>query len=192
MDQLRALAPACTTVLLAVSWFADDMRAGNCTIRPKVDAATKDTFKAGAAFLWQVNGLTRTTALVVSTTPDGKPAYAGSPSEASLKLAIADLRTRGFEVVLCPMLIMDIPAGNALPNPYSANLTGVGQGSYPWRGRITCAPAPGFAGSPDKTAAAATQINTFFNGATGYRAFILRQAQIAVDAGGVSAFLIGS
>ncbi len=45
-----------------------------------------------------------------------------------------------------PFVMMDVPAGNGLPNPYG----GTGQPAYPWRGRITCTPAPGLAGSPGR------------------------------------------
>ena len=58
---------------------------------------------------------------------------------------------------------------------------------FPW--------APGQGGSPDGTAAAATQIDAFFGiGAPSgwnYRRMILHYASLAADAGGVDAFLIG-
>src|SRR6201999_4187359 len=85
------------------------------------------------------------------------------------------------------------------------------QPAYPWRGRITCSPAPGTSGSPDQTSAAATQVNAFFGGATaanfavdgtsvswtgggdwGFRRMILHYALLCAAAGGVDAFLIGS
>lgn len=40
---------------LVVSWFGDDLRAGNCTIKPKVEIATKNTTPAD----WEVAGYTR-------------------------------------------------------------------------------------------------------------------------------------
>ena len=57
-----------------------------------------------------------------------------------------------------PFLLMDIPAGNALPDPYSDIAATIGQPSYPWHGRITCSPAAGHAGTVDKAAGAATQV----------------------------------
>ncbi len=70
------------------------------------------------------------------------------------------------------------------------------QPAYPWRGRITCDPAPGQGGSPDGTAAAATQVDAFFGvgdpDGWSYRRMVLHYAQLAADAGGVDAFLIGS
>jgi hypothetical protein len=141
IDELQGLCPNLAWVTLVVAWFGDDLRAGSCTIRPKVDEATKAT--RGAE--WDVAGLTRGTAGTVSQV-EGRPAYGGSPSDASVVRAIADLKARGLKVVLAPFVLMDIPAGNALPDPEG----GVGQPAYPWRGLITCDPAPGRRGRPTR------------------------------------------
>ena len=61
---------------------------------------------------------------------------------------IQDLKARGLEVTLYPFVMMDVPAGNALPDPWTG---APGQPAYPWRGRITCDPAPGAPASPDGT-----------------------------------------
>ena len=68
-----------------------------------------------------------------------------------------DLKARGIDVTLTPFILMDVPDGNTLPDPYG----GGGAAGYPWRGRITCHPAPGRPGTPDKTATAAAQIAAF-------------------------------
>jgi hypothetical protein len=184
LDELTALAPNLGAVSLVVGWFGTDLRCGECLIRPGVETATKTTYPE----TWSVDGIVRAGAHVVSAN-DGRPAYGGTPSDASIVQAIQDLRARGLAVMFCPFLFMDIPAGNTLTDPY----TGVsGQGAYPWRGRITCNPAPGVAGSPDRTLAAATQVDAFFNGTWGYRRMVLHYAQLCADAGGVDAFLIGS
>ena len=39
IDELQALCPNLEWVTLVVAWFGDDLRAGACTIRPKVDDA---------------------------------------------------------------------------------------------------------------------------------------------------------
>ncbi len=52
IDELQALCPNLEWVTLVVAWFGDDLRAGHCTIRPKVDSATKVT--SGAT--WQCRG----------------------------------------------------------------------------------------------------------------------------------------
>ena len=207
LDQLEATAPNCKSVSLVVAWFGTDLRAGNCQIRPGVDSATKVT----APKLWLVNGVARAAAYVVSQI-SGSPAYGGTPSDFSVVQAIQELKARGFRVTFYPFLLMDVPAGNTLPNPYSDGAAALGQPKYPWRGRITCSPAAGFAGTVDKTAAAAAQVSTFFGTATpanfavsgttvswtgsptdwGLRRMMLHYAHLCVAAGGVDAFLIGS
>jgi hypothetical protein len=99
--------------------------------------------------------------------------------------AIADLKARGLKVTIYPLVLMDIPQGNGLVDPYG----GSEQSAYPWRGRITCSPAPGQPGSPEGSGAAAAQVAAFV---PGYRAMVLHYAQLAVEAGGVDAMLIGS
>ena len=207
LDQLEATAPNCKSVSLVVAWFGTDLRAGNCQIRPGVDSATKVT----APKLWLVNGVARAAAYVVSQI-SGSPAYGGTPSDFSVVQAIQELKARGFRVTFYPFLLMDVPEGNTLPNPYSNNAAAIGQPKYPWRGRITCSPAAGFTGTVDKTAVAATQVSAFFGAAVpgnfavsgtavswtgsptdwGMRRMMLHYAHLCVAAGGVDAFLIGS
>ncbi|MDP3554880.1 glycoside hydrolase/phage tail family protein [Methylocystis sp.] len=191
LDALQALCPNLESVALVVAWFGDDLRAEHCTIAPRVDATFKTigqfNFVLGGFWPpdWSVAGLTRSTARLVSQI-DGRSAYGGTPSDASVVAAIADLKARGLAVTFYPFVMMDVPPGNALPNPYTG---AVEQPAFPWRGRITCDPAPGRPGSPDATATAAAQLDAFF---TRYRAFILHYANLCVAAGGVEAFLIGS
>ena len=183
LDALQALCPNLRRVSLVVSWFGDDLRANECEIEPRVDVKIKNT----DGDTWSVAGLTRESAKAVSTV-DGSPAYGGTPSDASVIRLIKHLKARGLEVVLYPFVMMDVPRGNTLPDPYG----GTGQPPYPWRGRITCDPAPGQPGSPDGTSEAATQLGRFFTRTWGYRTFIRHYAQLAKEAGGVSAFIIGS
>ena len=129
IDQLQALCPNLEWVTLIVAWFGDDLRADSCTVRPKVENADKVT--AGAE--WGVTGLTRSTAVAVSTV-DGRPAYGGGPSDLSVVRAIQDLKARGLNVALAPLVMMDIEEGNTLPDPETG---ATGQPAYPWRGRIT-------------------------------------------------------
>ena len=184
LDELTALAPNLNAVSLVVGWFGSDLRCASCEIRPAVETATRNTYPE----TWSVDDIQRDHAQIVSQV-DGRPAYGGTPSDDSVTQGIADLKARGLAVMVCPFLFMDIPAGNTLSDPYTG---ASGQGAYPWRGRITCDPAPGVAGSPDKTAAAATQVDAFFNGEWGWRRMVLHYAQLCADAGGVDAFLIGS
>jgi len=169
LDELQALCPNLEHVALVVSWFGDDLRCGACTIAPKVEA--DDRVVRGTA--WGVAGLSRGTAEVVSQHAGG-PAYGGTPSDAAVRAAIADLKARGLEVTLYPMLLMDIPEGNVM-----------GQPAYPWRGRITCEPPPGTVGSPEGTSALDAQVAAFVGSSTGWglRRMVRHYADLAGEAG---------
>ncbi|AYD00241.1 glycoside hydrolase/phage tail family protein [Neorhizobium sp. NCHU2750] len=183
LDELQALCPALESVALVVSWFGTDLRAGQCRIVPGVEVAAR----MDESDPWSVAGIARGEAHLVSS-HDGGPAYGGTPSDTSVRSAIADLRARGLKVYLYPFLMMDIAPGNGLPNPYG----NAEQAAYPWRGRITCHPAPGVVGTVDRTAASRAQIEAFATGAEGYRRMLLHYADLAVDADGVDGFIIGS
>jgi len=208
LDELETVLPNVKSVSLVASWFGTDLRAEHCQIRPGVEHATKPT----SPETWSVNGIDRASASVVSLDADGNPAYGGTPADFAIVQAIKELKARGKRVTFYPFLLMDIPAGNGLPDPYSDNAASIGQAAYPWRGRITCSPAAGLIGTVDKTATATAQVAAFFGEAQasdfsvsgetvswtgdpndwGYRRMILHYAHLCVAAGGVDAFLIGS
>lgn len=183
MDELQALCPNLKHVAIVLPWFGDDLRAGNCLIRPGVADASHHR----SSRVWRVERVTRAQAHLISRSGEGA-AYGGTPSDESVIDAIRDARARGLQVTLYPFIMMDVPAGNNLPSPYG----GASQPVYPWRGRITCYPAPGMNGSPDKTAIAGAEVEAFVNGTWGYRRFLNHCANLAIQAGGVDAFLIGS
>ncbi len=166
LDELTALCPNLEHVALVVAWFGDDLRCGACTIGPRVEAAARDVVGTS----WSVAGQGRGAVPVVST-HDGGPAYGGTPSDAAVRAAIADLRARGLSVTLYPMLLMDIPPGNPM-----------GQPAYPWRGRISCSEGA------DGTSGAAGEVAAF---AARYRSFILHYAAIAEESG-AETLVIGS
>ena len=203
LNELQAVCPNLEQVALVVAWFGDDLRAGECTVRPKVEVASRDQTSGP---LWRVGSTTRDFATLVST-HDGNPALGGTPSDDSVLAAIAELKARGLRVCLNPFLMMDVPGENSLDDPYGAQK----QDAYPWRGRITSNIAPGQPASHDRTAAARTQVQSFVGIATrfnifiangqvnhfllfewSYRRFILHYARLAELAGGVDMFLIGS
>lgn len=204
MEQLIERAPNLTHISVVIAWHGDDLRIGNCLIKPKVDRATKDT----TPYSWQVGPTVRSTADEVSYI-SGVPAAGGAPSDRSVYECITWLKAKGLDVTVYPFILMDVESGNSLPNPYG----GTGQPAYPWRGRITCDPAPGVAGTVDQTAAAATQVSNFFGTVTAsdfgwdntnkvvtysgpvnewsFRRHILHLATVA-DAAGADEFLIGT
>jgi len=203
LDQMQRQLPKVENVSLVVSWFGTDLRANHCELRPGVDSAAKATFP----LQWRVAGLSRNEAPVVSAV-DGRAAYGGTPSDDTVVAAIKDLRARGYGVTLTPFILMDIPADNALNDPYSGSAS---QPAFPWRGRITCDPAPGVSGSVDGEAAAAAQVSDFVGTAAvrdfsiagetvrysgpvewSFRRMVLHYAHLAKAAGGVDTFVIGT
>ncbi|WJR67620.1 glycoside hydrolase/phage tail family protein [Neorhizobium sp. CSC1952] len=182
LDELQALCPNLERVALVVSWFGTDLRARHCRIVPGVEVAAR----RDESIEWSVAGISRADAHLVSQ-EDG-PAFGGTPSDTSVRQAIADLKARGLKVYLYPFVMMDIPPGNGLPDPYGE----AEQAAFPWRGRITAFPGPGRPGTADKTAAARVQAEAFSNGAEGYRRMVLHYAGLAAAAGGVDGFIIGS
>ncbi|MGI2035321.1 baseplate multidomain protein megatron [Rhizobium panacihumi] len=188
IDELVAVCPNLERVALVVSWFGTDLRAGECRVLPGVEVRER----RNESLTWSVAGLGRAGAHLISKNASGGegggPAYGGTPGDADVRQAIADLKARGLEVYLYPFVMMDVPHGNGLPDPHG----GAEQAAYPWRGRISCHPAPGQAGSPDKSAVARGQVETFAERADGYRRMVLHYAHLCVDAGGVDGLIIGS
>ncbi len=168
LDQLEAELPNVTQVNLVVGWFGNDLRCGECLIRPGVEIAAKVTVPQA----WSVAGVTRAGAHLVSAT-DGRANYGGTPSDESVRQAIAMLRARGFHVTLYPFLLMDVPPGNGLPDPYG----GDEQAAFPWRGRIT--PVGGDVDG---------EVEAFFDR---YASFVLHYAGMAAESG-AEGVLIGS
>ena len=198
LDELLAVCPELEAVSLVVPWFGDDLRVGACRLRPGV------THRLGGTETqpWQTGGRTRhdgATHLVSQA--DGRASYGGTPSDDSVVAAIRQLRGHGLRVVLNPFIMMDIPHGNGLPDPYG----GLEQAAHPWRGRMTAYPA-----ETDATALARQQVSAFLGSVDandfsalggivrcsspdyGFRHMILHMAHLAIVAGGVDGFLLSS
>ncbi|KQT55274.1 MULTISPECIES: glycoside hydrolase/phage tail family protein [unclassified Aureimonas] len=195
LDELQSLCPRLERAALVVGWFGTDLRAGSCEVRPGVEAAQRNESET-----WRVGGTARAGGHRISWSGGG-PAYGGTPSDRGVIRAIRDLKARGLKVTLYPFLLMDVPAGNALPDPYG----GPEQAAYPWRGRMTVE-----RGS-DRTAGARTAVERFvgkvaardyavagdtitYQGPAEWslRRMVLHQAHLALAAGGVDAFVIAS
>ncbi|MEM7723341.1 MAG: glycoside hydrolase TIM-barrel-like domain-containing protein [Pseudomonadota bacterium] len=202
LAQMRATLPNLKSVSLIYSWFGDDLRAGACTVRPKVEDAGRD----GAEMAWRAGGINRWQAAQIARV-DGRPVYGGTPADTSVIQAIQALRNGGQEVVFYPFLLMEILEGNGRPNPWGDGA----QPALPWRGRITGDVAPGLPGTTDGTPANAAAVSAFFGAAKAhhfsihggvvsysgpadwsYSRFILHSAALCAAAGGVEAFCIGS
>lgn len=203
LDDLDDDLTACEAVSLVVTWFGTDLRCGVCKMRPQVEQKQYD----GVPMPWVVSGVGRTGAIEGSR-KDDRPVFGGTPADASVLEGIAALKSRDKAVTFYPFILMDIQSGNGLINPYTGTAE---QPIIPWRGRITSSLAPNVAGSPDKTAVAASEVDQFFGAAAvtdftasgqtivyagpaewSYRRFILHYAHLCKLAGGVDAFCIGT
>lgn len=204
LGQLRRELPALRSVALVVSWFGDDLRCGQCRLRPKVEQTLRD----GLRLPWRAGGIGRTEAQTVPV-ENGRSIYGGSPADGAVIEAIQAIRAGGQEVMFYPFLLMEQGAGNGRRDPYT---DGPHQPVRPWRGRITLSTAPGRPGSPDRSAGATAEVAAFFGQAQswhfaivdgavhysgppedwGLRRMILHYAWLCVLAGGVDSFCIGS
>lgn len=202
LDNLQAELPNVTHVNLVVAWFGSDLRAGNSTIRPKVEVSAKSVFPSD----WLVNGINRAGAPQVTQDGMGRPIFGGTPSDDTIVQALTEIKSRGMTVSFYPFILMDIPSGNGLTDPYG----GSEQAHYPWRGLITISPAIGQGSTPDKTATAGTQITSFFGSVTtgnfsisgttvnytgsssdwGYRRMVLHYANLVKAAGIAGSFTV--
>ncbi len=174
LDQLAAQCPNLKRVSLVVGWFGDDLRAGHCRVRPGVERRDKATEPQ----TWSVAGLARGDAHLISRI-DGAPAYGGTPSDASVRQAVAALKARGWAVTLYPFVFMDVPPGNDLPDPYGQPR----QAAHPWRGRLRGADGAG----------AIAEVAAVFGAADGWglRRLALHYARLAAETG-ADGLLIGS
>lgn len=205
LDSLQDELPNCEAASLIVSWFGNDLRCGECSLKPKVERRDIE----GRNMRWRVSGLNRQDADEIAAA-DGRPIYGGTPSDQSVVEAIQAMNAAGQAVMFYPFVLMDQLEGNTLPNPYDPSET---QPYLPWRGRITLSIAPGVDGSPDGTAIADAEVEAFFGTATSadfevdgdgdvsysgsedewsLSRFILHYAALCVSAGGVDSFCIGS
>ncbi|WP_226576813.1 baseplate multidomain protein megatron [Acuticoccus sediminis] len=203
LDELQAVCPNLERVALVVAWFGTDLRVDHCELQPRVERRDRETLGAE----WTVSSLDRETAPLVSSDGAARPFYGGSPADASVFAAVRALNARGLKVVFYPFILMDVPPGNGLEDPYLE----AEQAPFPWRGRISVSPAPTRAGSPDGTAGAELAVAAFVGsagpgdfGGTGaavsysgppewsFRRMMLHYAHLCARAGGVDAFLVGS
>lgn len=203
LEALTEELPNCEATSLVVSWFGDDLRCGECTVRPKVEKRAYE----GTNMPWRVSGIDRSNAQEIAL-QDDRAVYGGTPTDQSVIQAIKGVHALGKSVMFYPFILMEQLDDNTLENPYAPDTF---QPKLPWRGRITLSVAPGVDGSPDGTAIAEDEVDTFFGTArpsdyavssnsvtyTGPQEwtlsrFILHYAALCKAAGGVEAFCISS
>ena len=190
LDQLQATLPNCATVAIVVQWLANSLNAATCQIYPSstyIGGAFEPM--AGGIDSWRVSDVTLATAgLIPISRPDGvHAAYGGTPSDQSIVRCIQAIKARGLNVALYLFLGVDLPG-------------------KPWRAGVTYAPdvssaassaVASFLGSasPAMFTRDATNLTVHYSGNVldfTYRRFVLHYANLAVLAGGVSLFAMGS
>ncbi|WP_338482318.1 glycoside hydrolase TIM-barrel-like domain-containing protein [Wolbachia endosymbiont (group A) of Ophion costatus] len=104
LDQLKGDLPNVEWVSVVVNWFVNDLNIKDCKIYPAVE------FQDDSAILpddWQVGGVTRDNAQLISKDASGNPRYGGTVSDAALIRYIEELHSRGYKVMLYPMPLLD-------------------------------------------------------------------------------------
>ncbi|WOR13742.1 glycoside hydrolase/phage tail family protein [Hyphomonas sp. FCG-A18] len=167
VDQLKADLPRVSTAALTVAWFGTDTRAGVCQLKPGVETYERGT----VPYAWQVDGIVRGAAHLISKDENGNAVYGGTPADTCVLEGIAALHAAGIAVTLSPFILMD-------------------SAGFPWRGRITA--------EADGTSAARAEIEALvgLDGGFGFRHFILHHARLAQRAAEqgtpIESFLLGS
>ena len=100
--------PNLKSASLVVSWFGDDLRCNQCTVRPKVENTSFEAEEND----WIVSGLTRQNARQI-VQDNGRPVYGGTPTDESVKEAIHSMKDSGLAVMFYPFILMEQLAGNA-------------------------------------------------------------------------------
>ncbi len=104
LDQLKGDLPNVEWVSVVVNWFVNDLNIKDCKIYPAVE------FQDDSAILpddWQVGGVTRDNAQLISKDASGNPRYGGTVSDSALIRYIEELHSRGYKVMLYPMPLLD-------------------------------------------------------------------------------------
>lgn len=104
LDQLKESLPNVEWASVVVNWFASSLNIKDCKIYPAVE------FQDDSAIVpddWQVGNITRDNAQLISKDDDGNPRYGGTVSDAALIRYIEELRSRGYKVMLYPMLLLN-------------------------------------------------------------------------------------
>jgi hypothetical protein len=161
LDKLQNNLPNLEWVAVVVTWFATSTDAGTCEIVPKVE------FQGTTQVLpedWSVAGISRAAAQKVLFFDAETPTYGGTPSDHTVVQICQELKNRGLNVMLYPMIFVD----QITPEP------------KPWRGRI----------KPTSL----THANSWFTKVKGYNAFITHYANLLdgiVDAFVLGSELVG-
>jgi hypothetical protein len=116
IDYLKELCPKVKWLSVVVCWFGDYLDIGRCEIYPAVENPPLESAEFSEE--WRVGKYTRHTARVISKSDGITPNYGGTINDASLIRYLEELKSRGFKIILYPMILMDIEG-------------------KPWRGKLS-------------------------------------------------------
>jgi hypothetical protein len=110
LDQLQENFKFVRSVNLVVSWFVSSLDLKDIELYPAVefrDIYTEDI--NGSEEKWSVFSVTRNIAKIIGRDPQdqSKPNYGGTPSDSSIYRYLSELKKRGFNVILYPMIFVD-------------------------------------------------------------------------------------
>ena len=115
LDQLQETLPNIKWVSVVINWYADSLNIKSCNIYPAVEFINATTTPDN----WNVAGINRETARQIFRDIDNTIEYGGTINDQSLIRYINELKTRGYKVLLCPILLIDTK-----DKPWRGNLTG--------------------------------------------------------------------
>lgn len=104
LDQLKESLPNVEWVSVVVNWFVNDLNIKDCKIYPAVEFQDDSRVVPDD---WQVGNITRDNAQLISKDQSGNSRYGGTVSDLALIRYIKELHSRGYKVMLYPMLLLD-------------------------------------------------------------------------------------
>ena len=120
---LNALQQTCHNlqwVAPVVTWFSNSLDAGEAGVFPAVeyqDPSSKTTEE------WNVAGISRENAYVISRSKHDVPNYGGTVNDASLVRYLQEMKRRGLKIMLYPMIFLDVPG-----KPWRGHMSGTPEG----------------------------------------------------------------
>ncbi|QEK39584.1 baseplate megatron protein TIM-barrel domain-containing protein [Candidatus Sneabacter namystus] len=94
-------------VSVVVCWYGDDMCITKCNIAPRVENSVEDLDGGSYSIEWKVANWDRKTCKKVGVDKDVLR-YGGTMNDDSLLRYIIELKKRGYQVMLYPMIMMDV------------------------------------------------------------------------------------
>ncbi|AIF81409.1 hypothetical protein I862_04245 [endosymbiont of Acanthamoeba sp. UWC8] len=164
LDDLKTTLKNVEWVSVVINWFTDSKDPGLGVIKPGVEHEGRNTKITPDE--WRVGNFSRSNAYKLLYFPHGTPTYGGTPTDKSIFRLCRELKSRGYKVLLYPMLQIDTITPECKP----------------WRGRII----------PNSV----SDVLKFFERKNGYNGFILHYVNMKEDKEAlknyIDAFMIGS